>query len=372
MPVPCASTRVTLAGSTPLLLVGAADRERLAVDARREQAVAAAVARLADAAQHGVDAVAVAERVGETLEDDHAEALAEQRAVAAARERPHLAAAAQGAELGEDERDLGGQRRVHAAGEHHPAAAAAQLVDRRVHREQRRRAGGVEQVVRALEVEPVGDAPGHHVGHEPGRDVGVARRQLRLHQGADLVELTCLERGAHRGEQIHRLVEDERVLQDRRLAAMQVGAVAEDDAGVAMVVAAEVARVGEGVAGDAQGDELVGLAAVERVRHDPELARVEAEQVLQVAARCGLDAAGAQVALGVPRRLRLADRVDARDDVAPERGQVGRLREEAGHADDRDRLRARRALGALCVVSDGHRSGRKRAPPSFPPCRRAG
>ena len=41
-------------------VVGAADRQRLALDAGREQAVAAAVAGLADAAQHRVDAVAVA------------------------------------------------------------------------------------------------------------------------------------------------------------------------------------------------------------------------------------------------------------------------------------------------------------------------
>ena len=64
MPVPCASIRLTLAGSTPVLVVGAADRQGLAVDAGREQAVAAAVARLADAAQHRVDPVAVGERIG--------------------------------------------------------------------------------------------------------------------------------------------------------------------------------------------------------------------------------------------------------------------------------------------------------------------
>ena len=84
MPVPWASIRLTLAGSTPQPVVGPADRQRLAVDAGSEQPVAAPVARLADAAHHGVDPVAIGQRIADALQDDDAQALAEQGAVAAA------------------------------------------------------------------------------------------------------------------------------------------------------------------------------------------------------------------------------------------------------------------------------------------------
>ena len=158
----------------PAGLVGATDGQRLALDARRQQAGAAAVAGLAHAAQHRVDAVAVGQRIVQPLEHDHAQALAEQGAVAAGLEGPHLAARAERAELGEDGRHVGRQRGIDAAGEHQPAAAGAQFVDRRGHRQQRRRAGRVDQVVRSAKIEPVGDAAGHHVGHQAGRGVGIA------------------------------------------------------------------------------------------------------------------------------------------------------------------------------------------------------
>jgi hypothetical protein len=262
----------------------------------------------------------------------------EQGAVAALLERSHPAAPAERAELREDHGDLGRQRGVDAAGQHHSAATAAQLVHRRVHRQQRRRAGRIEQVVRALEVESIGDAAGHHVGHQSRCDVGAARGQLGLQTRADLGQRRGVDRGAGSLEHGQGLVEDERVLQDRALAAMQIGAVTEHDAGVGVVEAAQVAGIVERIAGDPQGEELVRLAAVDRVRHDPELARLEAEQVLEIATGCGLDAARLQVALRIPRGRRLGDRVDAADDVAPERAEVGRLREQARHADDRDRL----------------------------------
>ncbi len=349
--------------------VGAADREGFAVVAGREQAGALAVAGMADAAQHRVHAVAVGDGVVEALEHDHAQAFAEQGAVAAGLERTHLAARAERAELGEAGVDVGGQRRVDAAGEHHPAAAGAQFVGRGGDREQRRGAGRVEHVVGAAQVEPVGDAPGHHVRDQAGRVVGVGRRQLLLHQRAHVAQRVLAQvrhRGAH---QVHGLVEDDVVLDDGDLARVQVGAVAEHDAGFGMVrVRAQVAGVGQRVARDPQGEVLVGFAAGHRVGHDPELARIEAVQVLQVAAERGLDPPRLEVALRAPVLERFADRVHAFEDVVPERVQVRRLREDAGHADDRDRR---------AHVGDGGRLpgiGAIRPRHAMPPwpCRRSG
>src|SRR5581483_4740913 len=71
---------------------GAAEREQLAIDARRHQARVAAVARDPRAADDRVDPVVVALRVGEPLQHDERDPLADQQTVCAAVERPDLAA----------------------------------------------------------------------------------------------------------------------------------------------------------------------------------------------------------------------------------------------------------------------------------------
>jgi hypothetical protein len=263
--------------------------------------------------------------------------LAQQRAVAPGLEGPHLAATAEGTELGEDIADFRRQRCVHAAGEHHAAAPGAQFVDGRPHREQRRRAGGIHQVVGPAQIEPVGDAPGHDVGYQPRGDVGVALRQARTQHRPNGIGLLVGEVRTSQSQQLDGLVHHHEVLHDGALAAVQVGAVTQDDAGVAMIgVVAQVSRIAQRVAGDPQRQILVGLTAIQRVGHDAELGWVEPVQVAQVAASRGLDPASGQVAFGVPARHRRADGVDAVHDVAPEGMQVRRLREQARHADDGD------------------------------------
>ena len=74
-------------GREARLCVGAAQRAHLALGPRRCEAPVAAVARGADAADDGVDAVAVALGVGEALEHDRREALADRDPVGARIER---------------------------------------------------------------------------------------------------------------------------------------------------------------------------------------------------------------------------------------------------------------------------------------------
>ena len=86
--VPCASMQVAGAGATPAFAPGALDRQPLADRVGRGDALALAVAGAADAAQHGVDAVAVALGVGQALEHEQRGALAHHEAVGAGVERP--------------------------------------------------------------------------------------------------------------------------------------------------------------------------------------------------------------------------------------------------------------------------------------------
>ncbi len=88
--VPCASISPTVLGETPASSYARSQRELLALDPGCHHAHAAAVARDADPFDHGVDPIAVAEGVRGPLEHDHADALAEERAVGACVERPDL------------------------------------------------------------------------------------------------------------------------------------------------------------------------------------------------------------------------------------------------------------------------------------------
>ena len=137
---------------------GPFDGEALAAAVGAHERGGPAVARDAGSADHGVDAVVVALGVLEALEDDDAGALADEDAVGPAVERPDRAGRAQGTELAEHAPERHVVAVVDAAGEHQVAAAGRQLVDGLVDGDQRARAGGVDRVRRAVQVEAVGDA----------------------------------------------------------------------------------------------------------------------------------------------------------------------------------------------------------------------
>ena len=107
------------------------------------------------AADDRVDAIAVALGVREALEREHADALAEHRAVGALRERPAGAAHRQRRRLREAherERVVG---RVGAARDHEVGVALAEHVSRHRHGGEGARARRVGREVRAAEVEVV-------------------------------------------------------------------------------------------------------------------------------------------------------------------------------------------------------------------------
>ena len=124
----------------------------------------------------------------------------------------------------------------------------------------------------------------------------------------------------HRGlEHVHRLVEHDILLNQGSLAAVQIRAVAEDDAGRAVIdVEPRIAGIGQRVARDTKRQELVGFAAVDRVRHDAELRRIKAVEIPQETAVLRLDAAVVQIALRAPRCAWLADGINTVEYVVPE------------------------------------------------------
>ena len=161
------------AGSCPASTERALYRQDLALEPWRQQARSLAVGGLADPLEHRVDPVTVPRRVLGPLEREDTQPLAHQRAVTPLGEGAHMARARQRPQLVEQHVDLGRDGGVHAAGQHHVGPAGTQFGHCRLDRQVCRRAGRVDQEVGPVQVEPVGDAPRHHVGHQPGRDVGV-------------------------------------------------------------------------------------------------------------------------------------------------------------------------------------------------------
>jgi hypothetical protein len=114
--------------------VGAIHRERLACDAWCGDA-AAAVGGIADSANDRIDAVAIAQRIRETLEDYHAAALARQKTA-----RPLIVdanvAVTERADLGEADELERIKAHVDAAGEHELAQALLETDGSFLNREQ--------------------------------------------------------------------------------------------------------------------------------------------------------------------------------------------------------------------------------------------
>jgi len=123
-----------------------------------------------------VDAVAGADRVIEPLEHDDAAALAHHEAVGPRVERKR-SAGREGTDLGKLHVGMCGHFRVDAAGDHEIAVAKPQGSDPPGHRRQRRRAGGVDGFVEAMQVERRGDAAGDQAADLPRQRVLVDQRR---------------------------------------------------------------------------------------------------------------------------------------------------------------------------------------------------
>ena len=159
------------AGRDAGLGVGALEGAHLAFDDRGGQAASPAVARGADALDDRVDAVAVALGVGQPLENERGHAFADDDSIGTGVER--AAAAARRERLRLAERQVGERvlDRVDAAQDHHVGRAGLQLANGQGGGRQRRAAGCVDGVVRAAQVQAIGDPAGGDVEQEAGKRV---------------------------------------------------------------------------------------------------------------------------------------------------------------------------------------------------------
>jgi hypothetical protein len=158
------------------------------------QAVGGAVLVDGGAADDGQHLVAVAAGVGEPFQHQHAGALAPAGAVGGVREG--LAAAVGGEAALAAEGDEVARRGHHggAARQGEGALLVAQGLDREVHRDERRGAGGVDGDGRALQAEGVGDAAGDDGGQHAGAERGLA---VVGHLGQQVLVVLAVGAGEH-------------------------------------------------------------------------------------------------------------------------------------------------------------------------------
>ncbi|SNS50021.1 hypothetical protein SAMN06264365_1173 [Actinoplanes regularis] len=258
------------------------------------------------APHHREHPVAVAPRVGEPFQHDHAGAFGEAGAVGGLRER--LAPAVRRQPLQQLQLEERGGRAHHGdpTGQRERAVALPQRLSGEVQRDQRGRAGRVDRDGRALQPEGVGDPSGDDGAGAPGaqerchslRDVGQRRHVVGVvHQP-----------GEHSGRG---------AAQRRRI-----------DTGVLQRLPRHL-----------EGEPVLRVHGPRLPRRDAEEQRVEAGHVVQEAAAAA--AQGTTVRVDVPAAVvrEAGDGVAAVDHQLPQSVRVGHpARRPAGHADDRDRL----------------------------------
>ncbi len=229
---------------------------------------------------------------------------------------------------------------MHSADERQIAPPVEQILHPLIHSHQRGGARGIDRVIRPHEIEPIGDAPAHHVGYQRRCHLGVERRQARLQLPLEQVQLVVGMFRMKLLEDVQNAVDDYAVLKDGRKAPVDIGASPDHHLGPGPVESAvEAPCVGEGLVRDLQREKLVRLAAVDGRRHDAVGKRIETGQLSQITAALAVNPVvlircRVVVQLRLPIVRRIADGVDFVDNVLPVRPDVRCLRKQAGHADD--------------------------------------
>ena len=206
--------------------IGVSQRQHLALHARSHHAHPAPVAGDADAADHRIHAVAVADGVPCALEHDRADALSQQGSVGSLVEGAQLLAAREGAESAEQVHRRDRHPHLRTAGQREVAMAGEQVAHRVLDGHQRGGARGVDGVCGTHQVEPVRDPADDDVRDEPGHGLRPERRQRLLQLAAQPLELILGAPGFQLAQEIERLADDEPALDRDGVAAVQVGPLA--------------------------------------------------------------------------------------------------------------------------------------------------
>ena len=149
------------------LLISASQRPSLPTGHRRVDRLGPTIARCPHTAQHGIDTIAISLRIGEALQDHHAHTFSEDRAITLSTKGSAITRRRQGRGLGEAHVHEDIVQGIHATAQHHVGSACLQLHKGHVKGAKATRTGRVDDAVRAAEVEPVGDPPGHDVAKQP-------------------------------------------------------------------------------------------------------------------------------------------------------------------------------------------------------------
>lgn len=297
----------------------------LAGDERAHQARRTAVPGHPRTADDGVDAVAVALRVRQPLQQHHPGALGQQRPVGPAVEGPDPLARAQRPQLGEHAPQRRDVAVVHRPRDHRVAATGREQPDRLVDGQQGGGAGRVQGVGGTAEVQPVRGPGGREARHQPDRGVRPFRAQRVLEGGADrrdppLAQLRCqLPQGLRQlVRRAHPLVQPGGGHPHEPATAQH-----HPDPGTVGRQPAFAARVRDRLGRRVQRQHLVRLGTLHGGRHDPEPGRVEGGEAVDEATAPAVEAvaghrsggaAGVVVHLGVPaaRGTSLMESVPAR------------------------------------------------------------
>ncbi|GAA5002043.1 hypothetical protein GCM10025734_38310 [Kitasatospora paranensis] len=291
-----------------------------------QQVAAAAVVGEADALDDGVDAVAVALRVGEPADGQHAGALAGEDA-----RRPRVEGLAEavlrvGVQVGEAEVDEGRVGGAHPAGEHQVGLAGGEVVAGELQRVQRRGAGGVQRVPGTAEAEGGADDP-------RGRAADVGVRRVPDGPGPPR-----RHRHAAAAQPVHDGLLDERQAEVGRTGRRE-GVVAQHQPGPGEQLGpVEVPGAAQRLPGHVQRPVEDPVEPGEALRGEPVAGRVEGEVADESAAGAGDAVLRVEVARVRGRsedlRSALGAAVRGGAEVVPELLRGLGAREQAGKADD--------------------------------------
>ena len=331
--------------------VSAFHRLDLAFGARFVNRAAAPVAGGADALNNAVNPVAVALGVGEALEHDHADAFAEDGAVAVAVERPRVPRWRERRGLAEAHEHEDVVEGVHAAADDHVTAACLQLQPRQMQRREAARAGGVYHAVRSAQVEAAGDAARGDVAEQAGEGILLPRHVAvgdALHDifGDVIRHAGFLERAPPDGMAEPRAERDDEF--ERASDAQQH----------ARALAVErflvVARVGKGLLRGDHAEQLRRVRGLDVLGRDAEFQGVEIHRrnepaALRVGHVRGLRVGVEEVRAAPVRRRDGGDGVGAGLEVAPVSAQIIGLREDGAETDNGEGRGLAHHLIWLCV-----------------------
>ncbi len=326
----------------------------LAARIGRGHALALAIAGRTDAANHRIDAVAIALGVRESLQHEHSDAFAHHEPVGP-RVEGDAVVRRERADLRELDVGRGVDHLIRPAGDRNVELTETQAIHGALQRGHRRGAGRVRREIRSTQIESVGDAAGDAVRELTGHRVFGDRRKIRL---VALLRFSQHRRLGLVGERLERRRVVERLEHEREVAPsdrlLLVGPahrVADDHRGAVAVELAPLvgvwkwlqACVEQRLGNRAHRELLNGVDRAQGLRRNAKASGVEGEVLIS---QESTDTRVALVRLASvlgPKELRvpavswhLADRDVIAQDVPPELVDVGRVGKDSPNADDRD------------------------------------